>query len=185
VLAGNTVIGESCVIGPSSTVIDSTVDDGARLVASYVSCARIGPDCSVGPFAYLRPDARLEQGAKAGSFVEIKNSTVGPGAKVPHLSYIGDATIGGRTNIGAGTITANYDGVDKHKTVIGEEVHTGADTVFVAPVELGDGSMTGAGSVITGDVDAGDLGIARSRQKNIRGYASKKFESGKREKGKE
>lgn len=183
VLAGETVIGAECAVGPSSTVIDTVIGDNVRLVSSYVEGARIASGCLVGPFAYLRPGARLEEGAKAGTFVEIKNSSVGPGSKVPHLSYIGDAEIGSGTNIGAGNITANYDGVNKHKTIIGSGVHTGADTVFVAPVSAGDGSMTGAGSVITGDVAPGDLGIARARQKNIAGYALRKKGSAGKEEG--
>lgn len=182
-LSGSTSVGENCVIGPSSTVIDTVIDDGVSLVSSYVSGARIGSGCNVGPFAYLRPGAHLEEGAKAGTFVEIKNSSVGAGSKVPHLSYVGDTTIGKDTNIGAGNITANYDGIRKHRTEIGDRVHTGADTVFVAPVKVGDGSMTGAGSVITGDVPADALGIARARQRNIEGYARKKF-SGKEKEGK-
>jgi len=140
-----------------------------------VTGAEIAEGCTVGPFAYLRPGARLDAGAKAGTFVEIKNSRVGEGSKVPHLSYIGDAEIGSGTNIGAGNITANYDGVDKHRTGIGSGVHTGANTVFVAPVNVGDGSMTGAGSVITGDVPDGSMGISRCKQKNVEGYASKKL----------
>ena len=176
-LAGKTVIGEDCVIGPSSTVIDSIVEDGVKVVSSFVTEADIAAGCSVGPFSYLRPGASLGPGAKAGTFVEIKNSIIGEGSKVPHLSYIGDAEIGPGTNIGAGNITANYDGVDKHKTFIGADVHTGADTVFVAPVNVGDRAMTGAGSVITEDVGEGDLGIARTKQKNIKGFGERKFES--------
>ena len=175
VLAGETAVGEDCVIGPSSLIADSVIDDGSSVVASHVIGAEVGSGVSVGPFAYLRPGTRLAAGSKAGTFVEIKNSDVGEGAKVPHLSYIGDSEVGAGTNIGAGNITANYDGVGKFRTVIGSDVHTGADTVFVAPVEVGDGAMTGAGSVITGDVPSGGLGIARARQKNIEGYASKKF----------
>lgn len=174
-LASGTVVGEECIIGPSTTIISSSVDDGASVVHSYVTGAEIGAGCSVGPFAYLRPGARLEPGSRAGTFVEIKNSVVGEGAKVPHLSYIGDAEIGALTNIGAGNITANYDGSKKHRTVIGRQVKTGADTVFVAPVTVGDGAMTAAGSVITEDVPPGALGIGRARQKNIEGYALKKF----------
>jgi bifunctional UDP-N-acetylglucosamine pyrophosphorylase/glucosamine-1-phosphate N-acetyltransferase len=183
-LTGKTVIGADCVIGPGTTLIDTNVDDGTRLLASYVVEGSIAAGCNVGPFAYLRPGAVLEQGAKAGAFVEIKNSTVGAGAKVPHLSYVGDTVIGGGTNIGAGNITANYDGVNKHRTVIGSRVHTGAGSVFVAPVAVGDDAMTGAGSVITEDVPEGDLGIARSRQKNVAGFARRMFKSLKGMKGK-
>jgi bifunctional UDP-N-acetylglucosamine pyrophosphorylase/glucosamine-1-phosphate N-acetyltransferase len=131
---------------------------------------------SVGPFAYLRPGTVLREGSKAGTFVEIKNSDVGPGAKVPHLSYIGDTEIGERTNIGAGTITANYDGSRKNRTRIGANAFVSVDTMFVAPVSLGDGAYTGAGSVITHDVPPGALGVARARQRNIEGYAERRKE---------
>jgi bifunctional UDP-N-acetylglucosamine pyrophosphorylase/glucosamine-1-phosphate N-acetyltransferase len=124
----------------------------------------------VGPFSYLRPEARLMEGAKAGAFVEVKKSVIGPGSKVPHLSYIGDTTIGAGTNVGAGNITANYDGRHKHRTIIGDGVKTGSDTVFVAPVTVGDGATIAAGSIITNDVPAGALGVARTRQRNIDGY---------------
>jgi bifunctional UDP-N-acetylglucosamine pyrophosphorylase/glucosamine-1-phosphate N-acetyltransferase len=127
----------------------------------------------VGPFAYLRPGTVLKERAKAGTYVEIKNSTIGEGSKVPHLSYIGDADVGEDTNIGASNITANYDGVSKHRTKIGARVHTSVDTSFVAPVSVGDDATTGAGSVITDDVPAGSLGIARARQTNIEGYADR------------
>jgi bifunctional UDP-N-acetylglucosamine pyrophosphorylase / glucosamine-1-phosphate N-acetyltransferase len=129
---------------------------------------------TVGPFAYLRPGAHLHERAKAGTFVEIKNSEIGAGTKVPHLSYIGDADIGEGTNIGAGNVTANYDGRHKHRTTIGSGVKTSVDTTFVAPVTVGDGAYTGAGSVITLDVPPGALAIARARQKNIEGYADRK-----------
>lgn len=176
VLSGSTAIGEDCVIGPSSIVSDTVIDDGVRLVCSQVSSAEIAAGCNVGPFTYIRPGTRLEAGAKAGAFVEIKNSRIGTGSKVPHLSYIGDAEVGDYTNIGAGNITANYDGINKHRTEIGSHVHTGADTVFVAPVTAGDGSMTGAGSVITDDIPGGDLGISRSGQHNVAGYTRRKLE---------
>lgn len=175
VLAGDTQIGDDCVIGPAARIVDSVIDDGVELVASHVYESEVGSGCSVGPFAYLRPGTRLRPGAKAGTFVEIKNSVVGDGAKVPHLSYVGDAEIGAGTNIGAGNITANYDGISKFRTVIGRGVHTGADTVFVAPVEVGDDAMTGAGSVIIRDVPPGALGISRPEQKNLEDYATKKF----------
>jgi len=129
---------------------------------------------SVGPFAYLRPGAVLREGAKAGTFVEIKNSTLGSGAKVPHLSYIGDTDIGERANIGAGTITANYDGTNKHRTTIGAGAFVGVDTMLVAPVTVGEGAYTGGGSVITDDVPPGALGVARGRQRNIEGYAERR-----------
>jgi bifunctional UDP-N-acetylglucosamine pyrophosphorylase/glucosamine-1-phosphate N-acetyltransferase len=131
---------------------------------------------TIGPFAYLRPGTRLRAGAKAGTFVEIKNSDIGEGTKVPHLSYVGDADIGEHSNIGAGNITANYDGRRKHRTRIGKRVRTSVDTAFVAPVTVGDDAYTGAGSVITDDVPDGALGIARARQTNVEGYARRKDE---------
>ena len=134
----------------------------------------VAPSATVGPFAYLSPGARLREGAKAGTFVEIKNADIGAGTKVPHLSYIGDADIGENSNIGASNITANYDGKHKHRTKIGANVRTSVDTAFVAPVEVGDGAFTGAGSVITKNVPPGALGIARARQSNIEGYADRR-----------
>ena len=172
-LRGATRIGASCEIGPLTTLIDTTVGDETRIVHSYLQGAELGSGVSVGPFAYLRPQARLHDKAKAGTFVEIKNSEVGEGTKVPHLSYIGDADIGAGSNIGAGTITANYDGANKHRTTIGARVKVSVHTSFVAPVQIGDGAYTGAGSVITDDVPDGALGIARERQRNIEGYAER------------
>ncbi|MGC9220364.1 MAG: bifunctional UDP-N-acetylglucosamine diphosphorylase/glucosamine-1-phosphate N-acetyltransferase GlmU [Solirubrobacteraceae bacterium] len=172
-LHGATAVGEGSVIGPHSTLIDTVVGSGCQVVHSYLSGARLDDGVSVGPFAYLRPGAVLRDGAKAGTFVEIKNSEVGARSKVPHLSYVGDATIGQDTNLGASTITANYDGVRKHRTVIGNHVHISVDTTLVAPVTVGDDSYTGAGSVITKEVPEGALGIARARQTNIGGYAER------------
>ncbi len=173
-LKGATVIGAESVIGPHSTLIDATIGDGVSVVHSYLVQAIVEDHGTIGPFTYLRPDAHLHPNAKAGAFVEIKNSTVGRGTKVPHLSYIGDADIGENTNIGASNITANYDGFRKHRTKIGANVRTSVDTAFVAPVEVGDGAFTGAGSVITEDVPPGALGIARARQSNIEGYADRR-----------
>jgi bifunctional UDP-N-acetylglucosamine pyrophosphorylase / glucosamine-1-phosphate N-acetyltransferase len=173
-LHGATEIGAGATVGPLSTVIDTRVGARATVVHSYLKGADVGDRVSVGPFAYLRPGAVLREGAKAGTFVEIKNSDVGAGAKVPHLSYIGDTDIGERTNIGAGTITANYDGTNKHRTTIGAGAFVSVDTMLVAPVTVGDGAYTGAGSVITDDVPAGALGIARARQSNIEGYLERR-----------
>ena len=173
-LRGETNIGRDCVIGPLTSVIDSEVGDRVAMPHSYVQGARLGAGATVGPFAYLRPGADLAEDAKAGTFVEIKNSSIGRGSKVPHLSYIGDAEVGEQTNLGASTITANYDGVNKHRTTIGARVHTSVDTTLVAPVTVGDDAFTGAGSVITDDVPAKALGIARARQSNIEGYADRK-----------
>jgi bifunctional UDP-N-acetylglucosamine pyrophosphorylase/glucosamine-1-phosphate N-acetyltransferase len=175
-LLGATTIGARCEVGPLSTVIDSQLGDDARVVHSYLTGADVGERTSVGPFAYLRPGAILREGSKVGTFVEVKNSEIGAGTKVPHLSYIGDADIGERTNIGAGTITANYDGYSKHRTTIGSGVKVSVDTMFVAPVTVGDDAYTGAGSVITEDVPPGALGVARERQRNVEGYAARRAE---------
>jgi bifunctional UDP-N-acetylglucosamine pyrophosphorylase / glucosamine-1-phosphate N-acetyltransferase len=179
ILPGTTVRGRSSIgagstIGPMTTLVDSHIGERAAVVHSYLTGCEVGNEATVGPFAYLRPDARIGEGAKAGTFVEIKNSEIGAGAKVPHLSYIGDADVGEGSNLGASTITANYDGRNKNRTKIGKNVHTGVDTTFVAPVEVGDESYTGAGSVITEDVPPGALGISRAEQKNVEGYAGKK-----------
>jgi bifunctional UDP-N-acetylglucosamine pyrophosphorylase / glucosamine-1-phosphate N-acetyltransferase len=173
-LHGATAVGRGSTIGPNSTLIDVTVGDQSKVLHSYVTGAVIGDKASVGPFAYLRPGTVLREGSKAGTFVEIKNSDVGRGTKVPHLSYIGDADIGEETNLGASTITANYDGYRKHRTTIGSRVKTSVDTTFVAPVSVGDDAYTAAGSVITTDVPPGALGVARSRQTNIDGYAERR-----------
>jgi bifunctional UDP-N-acetylglucosamine pyrophosphorylase/glucosamine-1-phosphate N-acetyltransferase len=171
---GTTTVGRDCRIGPLTTLIDATVGDGATVLHSHINGARIEANADVGPFTYLRPGAHLHEKAKAGAFVEIKNSEIGAGTKVPHLSYIGDTDVGEGTNIGAGNITANYDGQRKHRTTIGNGVKTSSDTVFVAPVTVGDGAYTGAGSVITDDIPPGALGMARSRQTNIEDYAERR-----------
>lgn len=173
-LKGSTVVGARAVVGPSTTAIDSRIGDGACVRVSWLSDATLHAGVTVGPFAYLRPGAVLGEGAKAGTFVEIKNSDIGEGAKIPHLSYIGDADVGRETNLGAGTITANYDGRAKHRTVIGERVRGGVDTSFVAPIEVGDDAYTAAGSVLTEDVPPGALAVARSHQKNIEDYAQRR-----------
>ena len=173
-LHGTTEVGAGARVGPLSTVIDSHVGAEATVIHSYLHRADVGERATVGPFSYLRPGAVLREGSKAGAFVEIKNSDIGPGTKVPHLSYIGDADIGERSNIGAGTITANYDGTHKHRTQIGAGAFVSVDTMLVAPVSLGDGAYTGAGSVITHDVPPGALGIARERQTNIEGYTERR-----------
>ena len=175
-LHGTTSIGEGCAVGPGSTVIDAQVGNRATILHSYVTGAVIGDQVSVGPFAYLRPGTILREGSKAGTFVEIKNSDVGRGTKVPHLSYIGDTEIGENTNLGASTITANYDGYRKNRTTIGDRVKTSVDTTLIAPVTVGDDAFTAAGSVISTDVPPGALGVARSRQTNIEGYAERRRE---------
>ena len=169
-LRGTTRIGAACELGPQTTITDSDLGDGVTAVHSFVVDASIEDGATLGPFAYLRPGASIGPGAKVGTFVEVKNSRIGAGTKVPHLSYIGDADVGEGSNIGAGNITANFDGTRKHRTTIGDGVRTSVDTSFVAPVSVGDGAYTGAGSVITEDVPEGALGIARSRQRNVEGY---------------
>jgi len=179
ILPGTTVRGRSSIgagstIGPMATLIDSRIGERASVIHSYLTSCEVADEAIVGPFTYLRPDARIGRGAKAGTFVEIKNSEIGDGAKVPHLSYIGDAEVGEGSNLGASTVTANYDGHSKYRTKIGKKVRTGVDTTFIAPVEVGDEAYTGAGSVITDDVPPGALGISRTKQRNIEGYAGRK-----------
>ena len=169
-LEGATVIGQGAKVGPGCLLTDTTVDEDAIVLHAVCRQAVIGPRATVGPFAYLRPGARIEADAHIGTYVELKNSVVGPGAKVPHLTYVGDAHIGAGSNIGAGTIFANYDGVHKHHTTVGEHAFVGSNTVLVAPVNVGDGAYTAAGSAIAKDVPAGDLGIARGRQHNSDGW---------------
>jgi bifunctional UDP-N-acetylglucosamine pyrophosphorylase/glucosamine-1-phosphate N-acetyltransferase len=173
-LRGATAIGEGCTVGPGSTLIDAQVGNRSTILHAYVTGAVVGDRVSVGPFAYLRPGTILREGSKAGTFVEIKNSDVGRGTKVPHLSYVGDTEIGEDTNLGASTITANYDGYRKNRTRIGHRVHTSVDTTLIAPVEVGDDAFTAAGSVISTDVPPGALGVARARQSNIEGYAERR-----------
>jgi bifunctional UDP-N-acetylglucosamine pyrophosphorylase/glucosamine-1-phosphate N-acetyltransferase len=172
-IRGRVEIGSGCAVGPMTTLIDCVLGDGVSVVHSYLSACEVLDGCTVGPFAHIRPGTMLHEGVRAGAFVEIKNSDIGAGGKVPHLAYIGDADLGEGANIGAGTITANYDGRQKHRTVIGRDVRTGINTSFVAPIVVGDGAYTGAGSVVTEDVPEGALAIARSRQENKEGYAER------------
>ncbi len=169
-LRGRTRIGADAHVGPHATVIDSIVGDGARVIHSHLQDCELRAGASAGPFAYLRPGALLREGSRVGTFVEIKNSDIGSGAKVPHLSYVGDADVGEHANLGAGSITANYDGRAKHRTRIGARVHGGVDTSYVAPVTVGDDAWTAAGSVVTEPVPPGALAVARSRQENVPGY---------------
>jgi bifunctional UDP-N-acetylglucosamine pyrophosphorylase / glucosamine-1-phosphate N-acetyltransferase len=171
-------IGQDTTIEPFTTIRGTTrIGAGCTIRHSYIVDSVLEDGVSVGPFGYLRPGTVLREGSKVGTFVEVKNSDIGPGAKVPHLSYLGDADVGEKTNLGAATITANYDGRAKHRTTVGAGVRTGVDTTLVAPVSLGDGAVTGAGSVITEDVPPGALGIARERQTNIEGYAERNVET--------
>jgi bifunctional UDP-N-acetylglucosamine pyrophosphorylase/glucosamine-1-phosphate N-acetyltransferase len=173
-LRGATAVGAGSVVGPLSTLIDTRLGEDVAVPHSYLVECEVLDGCNVGPFAYLRPGAQLEPGAKAGSFVEIKNSQLGAGAKVPHLAYVGDADVGAGSNLGAGTITANYDGFRKNRTVIGEGVRIGVDTMLIAPVEVGDDAYTGAGAVIKKDVPEGALAVSENDQRNIEGYADRK-----------
>lgn len=173
-LHGRTTVGEGAQIGPGTMLRDTEVRQDAVVVKAHCLGAVIGAQASVGPYTYLRPGTVLGRGSRAGGFVEIKASQVGDGSKVPHLSYVGDATIGARTNIGAATVFVNYDGRDKHKTVVGDDVKVGSDSMLVAPVTIGDGAYTAAGSVITEDVPAGALGVGRAKQRNIEGWVARK-----------
>ncbi len=173
-LMGRTRVGARVTLGPDTRVTDSVVEDGATVDSSVVVGATVGPEASVGPVAYLRPGAVLGRKAKAGACVEIKKSTVGEGSKVPHLSYIGDATIGAGVNVGAGTITCNYDGFAKHETVIGDGAFIGSDTMLVAPVTIGPGAVTAAASAIARDVKEGSLAIERCEQRELEGWAARR-----------
>lgn len=173
-LKGATVVATGATIGPDTTLTDVEVGVGATIVRTHGSLAVIGEGASVGPFAYLRPGTSLGRKGKIGTFVETKNAAIGEGSKVPHLSYVGDATIGEHSNIGAASVTVNYDGVHKHRTVIGSHARTGADNMFVAPVTVGDGAYTAAGSVIRRDVPAGALGVTAGQQRNIEGWVARR-----------
>ncbi len=173
-LTGSTHLAAGCEVGPNSQLADTVVGAGASVGNTVSQGAEIGAGAKVGPYTYLRPGTRLGAGAKAGSFVEVKNAEIGEGTKVPHLSYVGDAAIGDHSNIGAASVFVNYDGVNKHRTTIGSHCRTGADNMFVAPVTVGDGAYTAAGSVITKDVPAGSLAVARGQQRNIAGWVARK-----------
>ena len=169
-LWGSTVIGDGAEIGPDTTLTDMEVGARATVVRTQGELGVIGEDATVGPFTYIRPGTELGDGGKLGGFVEAKNATIGEGSKVPHLTYIGDATVGKHSNIGASSVFANYDGINKHHTTIGDYCRTGSDTMFVAPVTIGDGAYTGAGTVVTENVPPGALAIKEGRQRNIEGW---------------
>jgi len=173
-LEGRTTVASGAVVGPDTTLRDCTVGQGARVRRTEATGAVLGARVEVGPFTYLRPGTVLHDGAKVGAYVEVKNSVIGEGSKVPHLSYVGDAEIGPGTNLGAGTITVNYDGVAKHRTVVGAHVRVGSDSMLVAPVTIGDGAYTAAGSVITDDVPPGAMAVARARQRNVEGWVQRR-----------
>lgn len=173
ILRGRTVIGEQCEIGPGSDITDSIVGDRVAVKHSVLSEAEVGDDSTVGPFAYLRPGTKLAAHVKIGDFVEIKNAKLAEGVKVSHLSYVGDAEIGKNVNVGCGAITVNYDGYNKHKTIVGDDAFIGSNVNLIAPVTVGPGAYVVAGSTITHDVPEGDMAIARERQVNKPGYAEK------------
>ena len=173
-ILGLTTIASGAVIGPRTTLTNCVVKEGASVLESIATDTVIGEASTVGPFTYLRSGTVLGDSTKAGAFVEMKNSTLGTGSKVPHLSYVGDATIGEGSNIGAATIFVNYDGVDKHHTTVGDHVRIGSDTMLVAPVSIGDGAYTAAGSVITEDVPAGAIGVGRAKQRNVLDWVLRK-----------
>ncbi|MCX6464401.1 MAG: bifunctional UDP-N-acetylglucosamine diphosphorylase/glucosamine-1-phosphate N-acetyltransferase GlmU [Pseudonocardiales bacterium] len=173
-LHGLTAVGGGAEIGPDTTLTTCEIGAGARVVRTHGSDSVIGAGASVGPFAYLRPGARLGERGKIGTFVEVKNSDIGAGSKVPHLTYVGDATIGEHSNIGASSVFVNYDGVTKHRTVVGSHVRTGSDNTFVAPVQVGDGAYTGAGTVLREDVPPGALAVSAGSQRTIDGWVARK-----------
>ena len=173
-LTGTTTVGAGAVVGPYTRLRDCRVGEGATVLSSIGEGAEIGEEADVGPYAYLRPGTVIGRRAKVGTYVETKNARIGEDSKVPHLSYVGDADIGERTNIGAATIFVNYDGVTKNRSVVGSDVRVGADNMLVAPLRIGDGAYTAAGSVLTDDVPAGAMGVARARQRNIEGWVERK-----------
>jgi bifunctional UDP-N-acetylglucosamine pyrophosphorylase/glucosamine-1-phosphate N-acetyltransferase len=173
-LEAGTRVGARCQLGPNVRLVGCSVGDDATVTQAVAVSSTIGPRATVGPFVSLRPGSDLREGSKAGTFVEVKNSTIGPGSKVPHLSYVGDADIGAGANVGAGTVFVNYDGVDKHRTVVGDGAFIGSDTMLVAPVTVGQGAQTAAGSTITKDVPPDALAIERADQRTIEGWAARR-----------
>ena len=173
-LEGSSTVAAGAQVGPDTFVVDSSIGADARVWYSVVRSSKVGEGCEVGPYASLRPGTVMEKGSKIGTFVETKNTTMGEGAKAGHQAYLGDATVGARANIGAGTVTCNYDGIEKHPTEIGEDAFIGSDTMLVAPVKVGDRAVTAAGSVITRDVPDDSLAVARSGQKEIPGYSQRR-----------
>ncbi|QNB47366.1 bifunctional UDP-N-acetylglucosamine diphosphorylase/glucosamine-1-phosphate N-acetyltransferase GlmU [Thermanaerosceptrum fracticalcis] len=181
ILEGKTRIGENCEIGPNTRIVDSIIEDDVVINYSYLFQAKVAKSCTIGPYSYLRPGTVLAEGVKVGDFVEVKNSYIGPGSKVPHLSYVGDSTVGKGVNIGAGTITCNYDGVNKYPTYIGDGAFIGSNTNLVAPITVGEGAYIGAGSTVNKDIPAGALAVARGKQRNIENWKSRAQGTGKEE----
>jgi bifunctional UDP-N-acetylglucosamine pyrophosphorylase/glucosamine-1-phosphate N-acetyltransferase len=173
-LHGTTSVATGATVGPQTSLTDTTVGANTRVERTVAKSATIGADVTIGPFAYLRPGTVLHDGVHIGTYVETKGSEIGAGSKVPHLSYVGDATIGEQANVGAATIFVNYDGVAKHRSVVGDHVRIGSDNMIVAPVQVGDGAYTAAGSVIVKDVPPGALGRSSARQQNVSGWVYEK-----------
>ena len=175
IIRGASVVGENCELGPNSMIRDCVVGDRTTVNASQINASVIGSDTTVGPFAYVRPDCTVGDHCRIGDFVELKNSVLGDGTKVSHLTYVGDSDVGKRVNFGCGTVTTNYDGKKKYRCTVGDDVFLGCNTNLVAPVTVGDGAYTAAGSTITEDVPAGALAVARARQENKPGWAKRFF----------
>ena len=180
ILRGSTVIGTGCEIGPNSMIRDSVIGEGTTVNASQVNESTVGEHTTVGPFTYVRPNCRIGDHCRVGDFVEVKNSVIGNGTKISHLTYVGDSDVGERVNFGCGTVTTNYDGHKKYRCTIGDDVFLGCNTNLIAPVAVGDGAYTAAGSTITDDVPADALGIARARQVNKDEWAARFRESWKK-----
>jgi len=180
IIKGQTTIGENCEIGPFCYIQDCRIADNCKLIYAHLVDVHVAKDVKIGPFANLRPGTHLEERVKIGDFVELKKARIGKGSKVPHLSYVGDAEIGKGVNIGAGTITCNYDGFTKHKTVIEDDVFIGSNNTLVAPIRIGKGSYTAAGSTLNKDVPADALAIGRARQQNKEGYVKRLKEKAKK-----
>jgi len=173
ILRGRTVVGANCEIGPNTMLVDCTVGDGVTINSSQCNESTIDSGAHVGPFAYIRPNCHVGADVKVGDFVEVKNSAIGDGTKISHLTYVGDSDVGRKVNFGCGTVTTNYDGHKKHRCTIGDDVFLGCNTNLIAPVTVEDRAYTAAGSTVTDDVPEGALAIARQRQTNIRGWADR------------
>ena len=174
ILEGNTVIGENCLLYQNSRIKDSVIGNEVDIQSSVILDSKIGDNTTVGPFAYIRPDSIIGKSTRIGDFVEIKKATIGDGTKVSHLTYIGDAEVGSGCNFGCGTVVVNYDGKEKHKTIIGDHSFIGCNTNLVSPVKVGDNTYIAAGSTITAEVKEGDLAVARAKQRNISGWVEKR-----------
>ncbi|MFW2491186.1 bifunctional UDP-N-acetylglucosamine diphosphorylase/glucosamine-1-phosphate N-acetyltransferase GlmU [Clostridium chromiireducens] len=174
IIEGNTEIGDNCLIYQNCRISDSTIGNGVEIQSSVVLDSNVGDNTTVGPFAYIRPESTIGRNARIGDFVEIKKSTIGDGTKVSHLTYIGDAEVGSECNFGCGTVVVNYDGKNKHKTIIGDHSFIGCNTNLVSPVKIHDNTYIAAGSTITSEVNEGDLAVARAKQRNIKGWVEKK-----------